>query len=330
MGDPAQTMEQDLFLKKTAVVGAGLMGSQIGLVLALGSWETVLTSRRQESLDRALEAIRRYAGDLDRHGLLRGETPEAVIERIRTATEVAEAVDDAAFVVESIPEELEAKQALFERMETAAPREAILVSNTSGLPITDLGARMVHQNRIAGSHFVQPGHIVPVVEVIRGRETSDETVARTCEIWERLGRSTLRVNQDVPGFLVNRLQHAVIREAVHLLATGVADAETIDQAVSLGLAPRFTTAGPLEQRDINGLKTNALVAEHLWKRLASWEEPLAYLQAMVARGETGLEAGKGYYDWSGQDPVEVRSEKDELLLRRTEQVMADWRARQER
>ena len=319
-------MQPDLFLDRTAVIGGGLMGSQITLVLAQGSRETLLVSRAQETLDRAMENIRRYVGDLHRHDLLRGETPEAVLARIRPTTELETAVGSSEFVVESIPENLEAKQEVFQRMDAAAPRATVLASNTSGLPITQLGERMVHQDRIAGSHFFQPAHIVPVLEVIRGDRTSDETMDRTCEIWKRLDRVTLRVNKDGPGFLVNRLQHAVIREAVHLLVTGVADADSIDRAVELGLAPRFTTAGPLKQRDINGLKMHVQVAEHLWKNLGGWEEPLAYLQAMVARGETGLESGKGYYDWSGQDPAAVRSEKDELLLRRTEQVMADWRA----
>ncbi|MBQ42412.1 MAG: hypothetical protein CME15_08120 [Gemmatimonadetes bacterium] len=319
-------MHSDLFLDRTAVIGGGLMGSQITLVLAQGSRETLLVSRTQETLDRAMENIRRYVGDLHRHDLLRGETPEAVLARIRPTTELETAVGSSEFVVESISENLEAKQEVFQRMDAAAPRATVLASNTSGLPITQLGERMVHQDRIAGSHFFQPAHIVPVLEVIRGDRTSDETMDRTCEIWKRLDRVTLRVNKDGPGFLVNRLQHAIIREAVHLLVTGVADADSIDRAVELGLAPRFTTAGPLKQRDINGLKMHVQVAEHLWKNLGGWEEPLAYLQAMVARGETGLESGKGYYDWSGQDPAAVRSEKDELLLRRTEQVMADWRA----
>ena len=318
-------MAHDLFLNKTAVMGGGLMGSQITLVLALGSKETVLMSRRQETLDRAMENINRYAADLERNDLLRGEKALEVLGRIRTTTEVGEAVGHTDFVVESITENLEAKQALFEEMDTLAPRETVLASNTSGLPITILGERMVHQDRIGGSHFVQPGHIVPVVEVIRGQKTSDEAMDSSCEIWERLGRITLRVQKDGPGFLVNRLQHAVIREAVHLLVTGVADAEAIDLAIELGLAPRFTTAGPLKQRDINGLKMHVRVAEHLWKELGGWEEPLAYLQAMVERGETGLDSGKGYYDWSGQDPTAVRSQKDEQLIRRTEQVMADWK-----
>ena len=323
-------MQPNLFLDRTAVIGGGLMGSQITLVLAQGSRETLLVSRTQETLDRAMENIRRYVGDLHRHDLLRGETPEAVLARIRPTTELETAVGSSEFVVESISENLEAKQEVFQRMDAAAPRGTVLASNTSGLPITQLGERMVHQDRIAGSHFFQPAHIVPVLEVIRGDRTSDETMDRTCEIWKRLDRVTLRVNKDGPGFLVNRLQHAIIREAVHLLVTGVADADSIDRAVELGLAPRFTTAGPLKQRDINGLKMHVQVAEHLWKNLGGWEEPLAYLQAMVARGETGLESGKGYYDWSGQDPAAVRSEKDELLLRRTEQVMADWRASNEK
>ena len=193
-------MGQDLFLRKSTVMGGGLMGSQITLVLALGSSETVLMSRRQETVDKAMDNIRRYAADLERHDQLRGETAAAVTNRIRTSTDVEDAVSDAEFVVESISENLEGKQALFEQMDALAPPETVLASNTSGLPITILGERMVHQDRIGGSHFVQPGHIVPVVEVIRGDKTSDATMDRSCEVWERLGRITLRVAQGWPRF----------------------------------------------------------------------------------------------------------------------------------
>ena len=323
-------MSQELFLTKSAVVGAGLMGSQIGLVLAMGSEKTMLLCRRQESLDTALVNIRRYAGDLERHDLLGGETPDAVIARIRTTTDLDKAVGDADYVVESISEILEAKQELFGRMDSIAPRDTVLASNTSGLPITTLAEGVEHKDRVAGAHFVQPGHIVPVVEVIRTTATSDATMARNCEIWERLGRMPLRCDKDIPGFLVNRLQHAIIREAVALLVAGVADARSIDMAVQLGLSPRFTTAGPLEQRDINGLKMHSKVATHLWQHLSGSDEALAYLQDMVARGETGLDAGKGYYDWSGKDPIDVRSDKDEQLLQRTRQVMENWYARNPR
>jgi 3-hydroxybutyryl-CoA dehydrogenase len=314
----------DIILGKSTVVGGGLMGSQIALVLALGSKETVINSRRQETLDNALVSLKRYAEDLHRHDGLGGQSPDAVLNRIRMSTDLGEATDNSEFIVETITEDLAAKQALFKQLDDLMAPEIPLVSNTSGLPITQLGSLAQGKQRIAGSHFVQPAHIVPVMEVIKTEHTSEEIMDRTVAIWEGLGRKPLRVNQDIPGFLINRLQHAVIREAVALLASGVAGAEDIDQAFRLGLAPRFTTAGPLEQRDINGLSMHVKVATHLWKTLSSWEDALAYLQEMVAQGNTGLESGKGYYDWKGRNAADIRSEKDEQLLKRTRQVMEDW------
>ena len=318
----------DFILEKSTVVGGGLMGSQIVLVLALGSKETVLNSRRQETLDKARTSLERYAEDLSRHDGLGGQTPESVLERIRFSTNLGHAAERSEFIVETITEDLEAKQDLFKQLDDLVPPEIPLVSNTSGLPITQLGSLADGKHRIAGSHFVQPAHIVPVMEVIKTVHTSEEIMDRTVAIWEGLGRTPLRVNQDIPGFLINRLQHAVIREAVDLLASGVAGAEDIDQAFRLGLAPRFTTAGPLEQRDINGLSMHVKVATHLWKTLSSWENALAYLQEMVAQGRTGLESGQGYYDWKGRDAADIRAEKDEQLLRRTRQVMVDWEEEQ--
>ncbi len=318
----------DLFLSKSTVVGAGLMGGQIAMVLALGSRETWLISRRRESLVKARENLERYAQDLDRHNRLRGESPDDVLKRIHTTTNLETAVGGSIFVVESITEDLASKQALFQRLDALAAAGAPLVSNTSGLPITSLAEKARDGDRIAGSHFVQPAHIVPVAEIVRGEKTSNEIMERIAGIWQRLGYMPLRVNKDVPGFLVNRLQHALIREAVDLLASGVASAEDIDAAFRLGLAPRFTTAGPLEQRDINGLTMHVRVASHLWQALGGWEQPLAYLQALVGKGATGLESGNGYYNWSGRDPHTVRAVKDEQLLRRTAEVMADWEAEQ--
>ncbi len=320
----------DLFLSKSTVVGAGLMGGQIALVLALGSRETWLISRRPESLDNARRNLERYAEDLGRHDRLRGESPDAVLNRVRTTTDLKAAVDESVFVVESITEDLESKQALFHRLDALAATDTPLASNTSGLPISRLAERARHADRIAGSHFVQPAHIVPVAEIVRGQQTSNETMDRITRIWQRLGYFPLRVNKDVPGFLVNRLQHALIREAVDLLASGVASAEDIDAAFRLGLAPRFTTAGPLEQRDINGLSMHVRVASHLWKTLGGWETPFDYLQKLVATGATGLESGNGYYNWAGSDPHAVRTAKDELLLRRTAEVMADWEEEREK
>jgi len=297
------------------------MGAQIGLVLALGSEETVLWGRRDESLERARANLKRYAGDLERHDQLMGQSAEDVLGRIRFVKDLGEAVAEAGFVLESIVEDLEIKQGFYKEVDGLVPEGVPIASNTSGLPITKLARDAKRQDRIAGSHFVQPGHIVPVVEVIKGERTSEETIERTCEVWRTLGRRPLVVEKDVPGFLVNRLQHAMIREAVNLLDSGVASAQDIDLAVQLGLAPRFTTAGPLEQRDINGMRMHVRVASHLWKTLDGWEDAVENVKRRVERGEVGLDAGKGYYDWSGRDATDVRAMKDEQLITRTAEVV---------
>jgi len=242
-----------LELNKSAVIGGGLTGGQITLVLAIGSREVALMSRRQETLDKALQNLRRYACDLHRHGLLQGMSPEDVLGRVWTTTLTEEAAVDAEFVVEAVTEDLNNKREVFAQLDRMALQEAILASNTSSLPISRIAEATQRPDRVVGSHFIQPAHIVPVVEVVRGSKTSDRTVGRSCEVWRELGKIPIVVNVDLPGFLLNRLQHALVREATALLARGVASAEDIDRAVALGLAPRFTISGPLEQRDRHGL-----------------------------------------------------------------------------
>jgi 3-hydroxybutyryl-CoA dehydrogenase len=311
-------------LKKAVVVGSGLMGSQIALVLAAGSRELTLMDVRKEALDRTLGNIRRYLEDLERYGLLTGVSKQEILSRIRTTTSLEEAVSETEMVVEAVFENEDLKRQVFSKLDKAAPPEAILASNTSSIPITKLAGSTLRPERVVGSHFVQPAHIVPIVEVVMGQKTSDSAARRCCEIWRSLGKIPLLIKVDLPGFLVNRLQHAIIREATSLLAQGIASAEDIDTAVSVGLAPRFMTAGPLEQRDINGIKMHFDVASYLWKELDGFEIPLSYLKKKVDRGEIGLQAGKGYYDWKEIDPVSVRKEKDEALIRWTSELLA-WR-----
>jgi 3-hydroxyacyl-CoA dehydrogenase len=314
-------------LRKSAVIGAGLMGGQIALVLATGSRETFLMDIRQEATERTLKDIHRYAEDLHRHKMLQGEGPSKVVERIHTTTSVEEAAVNAEFVVEAVIEDLNVKKDVFKKLDQATQPNTILASNTSGLSISELAEATEKPERVVGSHFLQPAHIVPIVEVIRGQKTSDETARNTAEIWRSLGKIPLFVNADIPGFLVNRLQHGMTREAVFLLATGVAKAEDIDLAVTMGLGPRFSVSGPLEQRDINGVRTGYNVLKYLWPQLSGWEQPLSFLKKKVDRGELGLNVGKGFYDWTGKDPVEVRRVRDEALIQRIKQV-ANWRKNQ--
>jgi 3-hydroxybutyryl-CoA dehydrogenase len=307
-------------LTKTTVIGAGLMGGQIAVVLAVGSRETFLMSRRRETIERALTNIPRYTNELYNNGILRSP-PEEVFGRIHATTSLEEAAEDAELVVEAVTEDLDVKRDVFKRLDKVARPEAILASNTSGLPISRIAEATERPERVVGSHFIQPAHIVPLVEVVKGAKTSEDTVLRAADIWRGLGKVPIIVKNDLPGFIVNRMQHALVREAVFLLAKGVAEAKDIDLAVTLGLGPRFTVSGPLEQRDLNGIDVNYMVARHLWSQLSGWEEPLNYLKGKVDKGELGLKVGKGYYDWSGSDPTEVRRIRDEALIKRTKEAL---------
>jgi 3-hydroxybutyryl-CoA dehydrogenase len=320
-----EEMNRFELLNKTAVIGAGLMGTQIGVVLARGSRIVCLMSRHESTLQRAERDSRSYLDQLSQHGLLRGENTETLLKRIRITRNLPEALADADMVVESIPEDLGVKQALYERIERTVTPECLLVSNTSSLPISLLAEKVRHPGRMAGSHFIQPAHIVPVVEIVAGKKTDGETMERLTRLWKRMDKIPLRVNRDVPGFLVNRLQHALIREAVRLLAQGVASAEDIDLAVRLGLGPRFVTAGPLEQRDLNGLQMHRQVAGYLWKYLDGFQEPLRYLDRLVDQGNTGLESGRGFYDWRGRQPSLVRNRRAGSLFRLCGYALEEWR-----
>jgi len=319
-----EEMNRVELLDKTAVIGAGLMGTQIGVVLASGSRIVYLMSRHERTLQRALRDSRSYLEQLSQHGLLRGANPETLMKRIKTTRKLPEALAGADMVVESIPEDLGEKQALYERIEETVTPECLLVSNTSSLPISLLAESVRHPGRMAGSHFVQPAHIVPVVEVVAGKQTDGETIEKLTRLWKGMDKIPLKVNRDVPGFLVNRLQHALIREAVRLLAQGVASAEDIDLAVRLGLGPRFATAGPLEQRDLNGLQMHRQVAGYLWEFLDGFQEPFRYLDRLVEEGNTGLESGRGFYDWRGRQPSLVRNRKADSLVRLCGYAMREW------
>jgi 3-hydroxybutyryl-CoA dehydrogenase len=301
---------------RAAVIGAGLMGTGIAIVLATGIPAVVVMSRTQGSLDRSRRRAERYAADLERHGLL--PLPAGVLlERLQYTRSLEDAAVGSEFVAESITEDAAAKQEVFRRLDALLPPPVVLSSNTSALPVAEFAAAVRYPERVLISHFIQPAHVVPVLEVVRGPLTSPEAVDRTLALWRALGRLPLLMQRDEPGFLINRLQHALVREAVRLLAEGLASAEDIDAAVQYGLAPRFITAGPLKQRDVNGLAMHIRVATRLWPELDTPDGAavaLSYLRRLVDSGAVGLEGGRGFYDWSGRDPEEVRRTLDEQLL----------------
>lgn len=298
----------------TAVVGAGLMGHGITQVLASTPGTVMLYDVSPDALDLALRRIRQSLDSLEKYDLVDLMEADSCVNRIRPTTDLKEAVATAEFVIEASPEDLELKKDLFTDLERLVQPTTILASNTSGLPIKDITSHLDHQERVVGSHFFLPAQIVPLVEVSRGPRTSDETMDSTMTIWYSCGKRPIRIERDVPGYVANRLQSALVREATHLLSEGVASAEDIDMAVQMSFGLRYLVSGPLEQRDLGGLDLNVALSREMWPHLNTSPGPLPCVVDKVERGELGLKSGKGFFDWGDQDPETVRRDRTERLI----------------
>ena len=290
------------------------MGHGIAQVLAYSPGPVMLYDVSEQALERAVGRIEESLALLVRKGLLSEDARGQSLGRISTTIDLAEAVESAGFVIEAAPEHLAVKQRLFAELERLAPIDAILATNSSGLPLGEIASGIKGGERIVGSHFFMPAQLIPLVEVSRGESTTDETVERTVRMWEVCGKSPIRVNRDIPGYVANRLQAALVREAVALWSGGVASAGDIDTAVRMGFGLRAMVTGPMRQRDLAGLDLHLAIQRELWPEIDGSVEPNPEVVSMVERGQLGLKTGRGFFDWSGQDPEQVLRAQNEALV----------------
>ena len=284
------------------VVGAGLMGHGIALVFARAG----LTVRVHDPAPRALDGLKdRVAASMEAIGCGRTAIDEA-LDRIAACPALADAVADAGLVVEAVPEKLDLKRSVFLEMETAAPEGCILASNTSVLPITGIAAGLASRERIVGTHWWNPPHMVPLVEVVRTEWTSEAAVEATMAVLERIGKRPVRVEKDVPGFIGNRLQHALWREAIGLVENGICDAETVDTVVKESFGRRLAVLGPLENADLVGTDLTRDIHAAVLSDLETRPGPSPYLESLVESGRLGMDAGGGFRDWTPEAARAVR------------------------
>lgn len=301
-------------LDKIAVIGAGIMGHGIAQVCAQGGKQVTLVDVSPQVLENARQKIREGLRLLVDNGLAAAGDEVAALGRISFSADLAAGVKDADIVIEAIPEKIQLKKKLFAQLEAACGPKTIFASNTSGIPINKLAALTRRPDRVIGAHFYMPAHLVPLVEVIQGDATAEDVIVRTMELLTEIGKRPVRVRKDVPGFIGNRLQHALAREAMSLVEKGVATAEDIDTVVKTSLAIRLVFTGPLEQRDFNGLDTHMSIAEYLYPDLEDAKSPLAILRDKVTAGSLGLKTGEGFYDWRGQSAPAVINTKNQQLI----------------
>ena len=311
------------------VVGAGLMGVGIAVVFSLAGHRVTLIESEPHSRSEALPRVRRALDVEVEHDLIDSPMAEAAAARVRCGADLraacvpvaagsSEAVDDGStvptLVIEAIPEDLSLKKHLFADLDTWLPSDTLLCTNTSGLSISAIAEGLRHPARVCGMHFWNPPHLIPLVEVIRGTASSDTTIRRACRLLVDAGKTPVVVRKDVPGFVGNRLQHALQREAMSLVAHGIADAEDIDLVVTQGFGRRLGVIGPLAICDLAGLDLVLDVDRYLLRDLEDSPDPSPVLEDLVAAGHTGVASGKGFREWTPEAAEATIARRDAALI----------------
>lgn len=281
-----------------AVIGGGLMGAGIAQVFAAAGHKV--------AVHEPLDAVRETLIERIRAGLVQvGDNP-TLADNVSATADLAEAVREAAFITEAAPEKLELKRSIFAKLIELAPADAILASNSSVMPIGSIAAGLPSAERIVGTHWWNPAVLIPLVEVIQGAETSDATVAATMDLLASVGKKPAHVKKDVAGFVANRLQHALWREAIAMVADGICDAKTVDDCVKNSFGLRLSVLGPLENADLVGIELTRDIHRTIIPELNRDSTPSPLLDTMIAAGKLGFKSGEGFQRWSEADQAALR------------------------
>jgi 3-hydroxybutyryl-CoA dehydrogenase len=302
-----------LVQKDIAIIGAGAMGLGIAQLLAQNNVSVIVYDNNREVLKKSLGKIETQIKELASQGLIDKDRISSSLQRIRLAEELKD-IHSVGMVIEAVPEILELKQEVLSELENICDRAVIFASNTSGLPINKLAENLTYPERFIGTHFFMPAQVVPLVEVIKGDQTSEMVSTKVMELFKEIGKKPVLLKKDIPGFIGNRIQHAMAREAISLLEKGIATAEEIDTVVRWSIGIRMLFTGPLEQRDLNGLDVHHHIASYLYKDLDNRTEPSDLLSKKVELGELGVKTGKGFYEWNEDKQKTIAQDKNTKLF----------------
>lgn len=296
------------------IVGGGMMGSGIAAVSALYGNPTIIIDQNRQ---RAEAGVRNALGcmkELYDNQLAAEEQYREAMTHLRAEGDMKEALSSAFMVIEAVSENLELKQHLFEEMDHYLPEDIPILSNTSGLRITDISKRMKHQERAVTAHFWYPAHLVPLVEVVMGEQSKESIAVSVKEELSAWGKKPVLVRKDLPGQLANRILQAVIREAVNIVEMGLATAEDVDTAVKAGMGIRFPVWGPLEHIDAVGLDLCTHVQDVVLPEISNSQTAGELMKKLVKEGDLGYKTGKGIYDWSKKDMKALEKKRNEFII----------------
>lgn len=289
------------------------MGLGIAQFFAQNRKSVQLIDLNEDIAKEAKERITVELMHLEQLNLLK-ENADEIIKRINVSTTLEDA-QKSEIVFEAIPEKLELKTSLFLSLEKICNENTVFATNTSGISINSIAKALNHPERFLGTHFFMPAAIIPLVEVVKGDNTNDRLAEDMVKLLNLYGKKAVLIHKDIPGFIANRIQHAMAREAISLLEGGIASAEDIDTVVKWSLGVRMVHTGPIEQRDFNGIDIHTDIASYLYKELENRTTPSSLLLDKIDKGELGLKTNKGFYKWNEENKQEIVQQKNDTLLK---------------
>lgn len=298
------------------IVGGGIMGGDIAVIFLAGGWDVHVMSPSQATRDALPARIEAGLQKIDG-----AANPPGKVSSYARLEDIDWAHID--LVIEAATEDLALKQKIFTQVEALARPDTPFASNTSNFPITEIGKVLKHKNRFLGTHFFMPAHLVPLVEVVNGDETDTEVAQSVCALMRKLGKAPIWVKKDIPGFVGNRIQHAMMREALFLMEDGVVSAEDVDIAVRFGFGFRFLACGPIMQKEMSGWDTNCRAGSALYRHLHNEADFPASLKEMVGEGRVGMKSLHGIWEWTEESATKEKARIEQMLQTGLKIIQAD-------
>jgi 3-hydroxybutyryl-CoA dehydrogenase len=299
-------------IKRVAIIGNGLMGQGISQVFARAGKDVTLIGRNEASLQKALGVIRGNFSTFVERGLTGADEAASAVSRITTSTEISDAAG-ADHAIEAVPAVRETQIDIFGKLDQFCPPDIVLGS-TSGQPISLMTGKMKHPERAVAMHFIYPAQLIPIVEICGGPQTAPDVVQWACDLMTSVGQTPALMNKEVDGFIINRLQFALLREAWSMWANGIASAEAIDNSFKLSLGRRYSVTGPIESAELGGLDIMHKFAEFLLPDLDTSKSPPVAIGELVKAGHFGLKSGRGVYDWNTRNGKELLAARVDRLF----------------
>lgn len=302
--------------KRIAVLGAGVMGTGIAQTFAAKGHEVMLIYVYDDKLrSKPLETMQGNLEILCQNGVMTEDEIPEILGRVRFTESLEEAANFADVIFECIVEKLEVKQDYFQKLDRLCSPSTILATNTSAISVTEIAEKSIHKERIIGTHFWNPAYLVPLVEVIKTRYVSEDIVKQMYAMLEEAGKAPVIVQKDVPGFLANRMQHALFREAISIVERGIASAEDVDKAIKFGFGMRLGVRGPMEVIDAGGTDLTYNIHSYLFPHIENSTEPSQLLIQKLEEGKLGFKSGEGFQKWSAEEIAESQERLIEGLIK---------------